>query len=1091
MTIPLPVTYIRDDGKQVIIWTYQNNSWTVPSGVTSVEYLIVAGGGGGGAALGTFGNDIIQGGCGAGGAGGTAGAGGSTGWIYGHNGNDSQFGSLIATGGGGGGFYATYQNSGIGTYYITSHDGVNGGSGGGAGAANSTPGSGISSQGYSGGAGTIKANVGQCAGGGGGAGGSGGAASITGEGYCTCITGAGGLAIASDITGTTEYYGGGGSGGTTVWSASHYALIGTPGINGGAGGSVGIYSAVNGNAGSHGFGGGGGGGTSIVSTKNGANGGNGGAGCVIIAYTPPPMAPVASFSLTPISGHPPLTVNFTDTSTNTPTSWLWNFGDETTSTLQNPTHIYDEIGIYTIILTATNAIGLHSTSYDINVHQPAPPVANFTTNITTGGTPLTVIFTDTSINTPTSWLWNFGDGVTSTSQNPRHTYQISGILPVQYTATLTVTNIDGSSSKSSTITVTVSTLPIANFTTNVTSGSAPLTVNFTDTSTKSPTSWTWYFGDGFMSTDQNPTHVYTVAKSYIVTLTALNSAGGSNKASTITVRPVTPPPTPVNPTTLTLTELDGMPTLTTARYQNASVICGKFIYTCGGVPLTDSIEGFEINPTTGALTRLTGMPTLLAPKRKFAIASVGEYIYIIGGCGTDFNTATKVIEGFHVNQTTGALTRLTGMPTLSRAVCYHGASVFSDKILCLGGVFKVEYATNMYGNVYCKDLQDYQRDSNGEYIEGRRGWIKLEFGQQSPAFSYSVNLTTGALSLYQDIDHFYEEYTGDIRQQCDMAIAPYAVYIKTASISTGGGVYYYYVFYAGGTDAQRIWWYPQIKLAGHNLNYDARWEDWLKDLTQYYQPNITTVRANSAVICQSHLFFIGGLYKTSSTTESPTNSICVYKVNDRSLFIPGTDTHATAKLPQYLMYWPTPIAETLAVSYDKFIYTLGGKLSNDTGGSTLITGVEFTSNLQAHFTVTNSVNGIIERGCPSSVHFTDTSVGYATSYLWDFGDGTTSTQQNITHPYTTPGYYTVSLTISNGDLSSTYTIGNGTQTNYCVHIKESLTNIISIAQDVVSGMVPLTVHFSANLDFDAISYLWDFGDTHTSTEENPTHTYTE
>jgi PKD repeat protein len=82
----------------------------------------------------------------------------------------------------------------------------------------------------------------------------------------------------------------------------------------------------------------------------------------------------------------------------------------------------------------------------------SPPGAGFTAYPPTGASPLTVDFTDTSSNYPTSWQWNFGDGTTSKLQNPQHTYTESG----KYTVSLTVTNSAGSDSevKSSYITVT-------------------------------------------------------------------------------------------------------------------------------------------------------------------------------------------------------------------------------------------------------------------------------------------------------------------------------------------------------------------------------------------------------------------------------------------------------------------------------------------------------------------------------------------------------------------------------------------------------------------------------------------------------------
>lgn len=78
-------------------------------------------------------------------------------------------------------------------------------------------------------------------------------------------------------------------------------------------------------------------------------------------------APIASFSATPTNGSSPLNVAFTDQSTGNPKSWLWDFGDGTTSNSQNPTHIYSAAGIYTVILTVTNAAGNSTAISNITV----------------------------------------------------------------------------------------------------------------------------------------------------------------------------------------------------------------------------------------------------------------------------------------------------------------------------------------------------------------------------------------------------------------------------------------------------------------------------------------------------------------------------------------------------------------------------------------------------------------------------------------------------------------------------------------------------------------------------------------------------
>ncbi len=244
--------------------------------------------------------------------------------------------------------------------------------------------------------------------------------------------------------------------------------------------------------------------------------------------------PVANFWGSPVSGNAPLNVTFKDNSTGSPTSWNWSFGDGTYSTIQNPKHTYSTAGNYTVKLTASNAAGNNTrtkASY-IKVQGTAPqmPVAEFSASPTSGSTPLNVSFTDASTGTPTVWNWNFGDGVNSTEKNPVHTYSTQG----NYTVTLTVSNTAGSNTatKSSYIKVTGNSpqKPTAAFLASPTSGNIPLNVTFTDTSTGSPTAWSWSFGDGTNSAVQNPVHTYTTAGNYTVALTVSNSAG-SNTAT--------------------------------------------------------------------------------------------------------------------------------------------------------------------------------------------------------------------------------------------------------------------------------------------------------------------------------------------------------------------------------------------------------------------------------------------------------------------------------------------------------------------------------------------------------------------------------
>lgn len=161
----------------------------------------------------------------------------------------------------------------------------------------------------------------------------------------------------------------------------------------------------------------------------------------------PATPPVASFIATPSSGYAPLTVDFVDTSTGSPTSWVWTFGDGSSDLNQFPAaHDYDLIGgvatSYVARLRVCNSGGCSdSPPITIDVIPPptAGPIPAFTATPRTGTKPLPVSFTDTSTGpNPVSWAWDLdGNGtVDSTIENPSFVYNADG----SYDVTLTVSD---------------------------------------------------------------------------------------------------------------------------------------------------------------------------------------------------------------------------------------------------------------------------------------------------------------------------------------------------------------------------------------------------------------------------------------------------------------------------------------------------------------------------------------------------------------------------------------------------------------------------------------------------------------------------
>src|SRR4029453_18853800 len=232
-----------------------------------------------------------------------------------------------------------------------------------------------------------------------------------------------------------------------------------------------------------------------------------------------------------------------NTTTGSVTALLVDFGDNTTSTAQNPpAHSYSAPGSYTMKLTATGSGGsvTKTATTAINV-VAAAPVTNFTMTPTSGAAPLNVTFTNTTTGSVTTWAWDFGDNTSSTAQNPpAHSYSAPG----SYTVKLTATGPGGSVTKTASTPISVvAAAPVANFTMTPASGSAPLNVTFTNTTTGSVTSWLWDFGDNTTSTVQNPpAHSYGAPGSYTVKLTAPGPGGSVTKTATTAINVVAAAP---------------------------------------------------------------------------------------------------------------------------------------------------------------------------------------------------------------------------------------------------------------------------------------------------------------------------------------------------------------------------------------------------------------------------------------------------------------------------------------------------------------------------------------------------------------------
>lgn len=166
-------------------------------------------------------------------------------------------------------------------------------------------------------------------------------------------------------------------------------------------------------------------------------------------------APIANFTATPASGTAPLLVTFTDSSTGSITSRTWDFGDGTTSNAQTVVKTYNNLGTFAAKLTVAG-MGRSSTATKTISTTATTPVASFSATPVSGAAPLAATFTNTSTGTVTEYIWDFGDGATTSTQtktNPVHTYASPGT----YTVKLTVVGPAGTDTRIQASYITVTT----------------------------------------------------------------------------------------------------------------------------------------------------------------------------------------------------------------------------------------------------------------------------------------------------------------------------------------------------------------------------------------------------------------------------------------------------------------------------------------------------------------------------------------------------------------------------------------------------------------------------------------------------------
>jgi PKD repeat protein len=792
--------------------------------------------------------------------------------------------------------------------------------------------------------------------------------------------------------------------------------------------------------------------------------------------------PVAGFSATPTNGLAPLTVQFTNSSTGA-SSYAWDFGDGKTSSATNPSNTFTNSGAFTVSLTAIGPGGtnlLVRSAYIVATNYP-PPVANFVAAPTNGVAPLSVSFTNLSANA-SSYLWTFGDGKISTITNTSNTYTNPGT----YTVTLRATGLGGTNMLTRTNYILVTNPPpVASFAATPTNGLAPLSVQFTNSSTGA-SSYAWDFGDGKTSTAANPSNTYTNAGSFTVSLTAVG-LGGTNILVRNNYIVATNYPPPV--ANFAASPTNGLAPLSVS-FTNLSANASSYNWNFGDGNSSTATNASNIYTNAGTYTvtlTATGFGGTNALTRT-------NYILV--------TNAPQPVASFAATPTNGLAPLAVQFTNLSKGANSY-AWDFGD-----GRTSTAMNPSNTYSNAGTFTVSLTAMGPGGTNLLVRNNYI-VATNYPPPSANFVASPTNGVAPLSVSFTNLSANASSYV---WDFGDGNSSTATNASNIYTSSGTYSVTLTAAGlgGTNALTRTNYILVLYPPPVADFAAQPTNGIAPLNVSF----TNLSANAS----SYNWNFGDGNSSTATNASNTyTNPGTYSVTLTAAGLGGTN--ALTRTNYILVLYPPPVADfageptngvaPLSVSFTNFsanassyLWDFGdGNSSTSTNASNTYTNPgTYTVTLAAAglggtnaLTLTNYIivlcpapvpdfagqptNGI----APLSVSFTNLSAN-ASSYTWDFGDGNSSTATNASNIYTNPGTYTVTLTATG--LGGTNAL---TLTNYILVLYP--TPVADFAAEPTNGVAPLSVSFT-NLSANASSYLWDFGDGNNSTNVNPSNLYT-
>lgn len=717
--------------------------------------------------------------------------------------------------------------------------------------------------------------------------------------------------------------------------------------------------------------------------------------------------PVANFSA-PVTSkcEPPLTVNFQDISTGGATAWQWSFGDGGTSTLQNPSHTYNAYGSYDVTLITTNGFGCTDT-----IIQPAYIVIQ-RASIAVPGLPARgcIPFTITpnpvitSVDAITSYNWDFGDGGSSTLQNPTYTYITQGTYNVRLIITTSSGCTDTLDIPNA---ITVGSKPTVDF------SAAPIPVcghqqvYFTDLSTP-VNEWHWDFGNGATSTLQNPVYRYTDTGYFSIRLIALNNGCPDTMTKTNYVR-VLPPIARFTSTTNCSNRLQ-------FTFTDQSIDPQSWEWDFGdGSPLVTTQNPVHYFPALGAYTvRLVTFNGSCSDTITHIIRAVGE----VPDFGVNQTTACKETNLFFF-----LATNVNGANVANYAWDFGDGNTYSSAM---------PNAAHNYMNAGTYSVSLTITDINGCVdMVTKNNLIRIN----GPVANFTANNISGCAGLTTT---FNDLTTTDAVN----AITNWQWDFGDGTIQNFSSPPFVHTYTAAGTYSVKLIVTDAFGCMDSVL---------ISNLVTTTDPIPNFISANTKTCPGANVIF--------TNTSTPSGLTYQWDFGDG-----GTSTTPS---PTYVY--------TAAGLFDvKLVVTDVAGCSDSVIKTTFIQ----VDTPHADFMFSDSISSCL----PLEVKFTNSST-FFNAVTWDFGPGEgTSTLSNPVHYYSQPGTFPVKLRIVSPGGCVDSIIKN-------IYVYDTVGSNITYLP--LGGCKPVAANFSAFTPGQIKSYFWDFGDGYTTTTTTPTisHTY--